>query len=255
METYLPRWPVGDLDLVKKEITLMLVQMSEKRRNSIASIGMVLATLLLTCPGVAQNLVLNSSFEKPIVGNGSYTVFPVGGSPVIPHWTVVGASGQNVFIASTTLCDPGPPKVCYPAQDGKQFLDLTGAGSNGSEGVLSDPIATVNGQYYQLSYWVGNVSLGGSYGTTSTVQVYINGILLSSDTNSMSSPVDGNGTYSQVWQQFIHVFQAGSSTTTVKFLNGDPSTDGINGLDNVVLLHICQCKRAGSADRESKMPE
>ena len=186
--------------------------------------------LACTLPGFAQDIQHNGSFESPRVPPGGFTPFTVGDTTSIFGWAVVGTTGKNVFIGSTTLCDPGPPKVCYPAEDGKQFLDLTGAGSNDTEGVETyPPLTTFSGEYYQLSYWVGNVSIGGPYGTSSTVQVYVNGTLLSTDTNSMSSPVDSSGTYYLVWQQFIHVFQAGASTR-IKFLNGDPSTDGIKWL-------------------------
>ena len=200
------------------------------------SIALLTCVLAYASPGFAQNLITNGSFEKPRVPSGSFTIFTVTPPPAIPGWTVVGP-GSNVFIGSTTLCDP---TVCYPAQDLKQFLDLTGAGSNAIEGV-EQPVPTTIGEFYQLSYWVGNVSIGGVFGTSSTVTVNINGTPLTSDTNSMSSPVSG-GVSLHVWQQFIHVFQATSSVTTITFLNGDPSTDGINGLDNVVLLHLC-CPR------------
>ena len=199
--------------------------------------------VLLTCvlayasPSFANpNLLLNGSFEKPGVPPGSFTIFPAN-STAIPGWTVVGP-GNNVFIGSTTLCDPG---VCYPAQDLKQAVDLTGAGSNAIEGVQQTVQNTIPGDFYQLSYWVGNVSIGGVFGASSTVTVNINGAPLTSDTNSMSSPVSG-GVSLLVWQQFIHVFQATLPATTITFLNGDPSADGINYLDNVVLLHQC-CPR------------
>jgi hypothetical protein len=202
--------------------------------------------LACTLPGFAQGNILtngNGSFELPVVPVGGYTVFYPG--PGIPGWTVVGNSGTNVFIGSTTLCDAGPPKVCYPACHGVQWLDLTGAGSNDDSEVVAQTVATYAGEYYQLSYCVGNVGIGGPYGTASTVKVYIDATPPFSDTNSTISTADSSGTYYMVWQQFIHVFQATGPATTIKFLNGDPPTDGINGLDNVVLLHLCtSCKPA-----------
>ena len=208
----------------------------------------VLLVCMLACSlaGFAQNLITNGSFELPVVPVSGFTAFNIGDTTSIPGWAVVGNAGMNVFIGSTTLCDSGPPKTCYPAQHGQQFLDLTGAGSNGVEGVEAmtgtvTGIPTTIGAYYQLSYWVGNVSLASPYGPTSTVQVYVNNTLLTADTNSMSTPLSG-GIYYMGWQQFIHVFQATTANTRIKFMNGDPSTDGINGLDNVVLLQFCSCR-------------
>ncbi|MBA3913991.1 MAG: hypothetical protein H0X25_09105 [Acidobacteriales bacterium] len=203
-------------------------------------------TIACSLPGVAQNIITNGSFEMPIVPPGSFTQFVAPDTASIPGWNVIGPPGKNVFIGSTTLCDPGPPKVCYPAQEGIQFLDLTGAGSNGAEGVEVRTgsvvgVPTTIGEYYQLSYWIGNVSVGGGFGVKSTVQLSVNNSIPTPDINSLTTPVV-NGTANIVWQQVIHVFQATLATTRIKFLNGDPSSDGINGLDNVVLLHICQCQ-------------
>jgi hypothetical protein len=79
---------------------------------------------------------------------------------------------------------------------------------------------------------VGNTTGGGIFGTTSTVNVSINGTPTFSDTNSTVSPTTQN------WEQFTHIFKATSGSTTLGFLNGDPPSDNNNGLDNVVLTEF-----------------
>ena len=118
----------------------------------------------------------------------------------------------------------------FPAEDGKQWLDLTGDGTNSVEGV-KQTLATTPGMAYDLSYFVGNqVNPGGIWGTTSTVNVMVDGVLVQTAVNSM-----GAGGTTQVWEQFTTSFLATSSSTTLEFLNGDPRNDNSNGLDNVVV--------------------
>jgi len=54
-------------------------------------------------------------------------------------------------------------------------------------------------------------------GTTSTVNVLMDGVLIQTSTNSM-----GTGGTTQVWEQFNTSFLAIPSSTTLEFLKGDP---------------------------------
>ena len=165
------------------------------------------------------NLIKNGSFEKPVVGAGSFSVFGTG--QMFGHWTVIGASG-NVGIVSGTFTQNG---FSFPAEKGNQWLDLTGL-SQTATGV-QETVNTTTGASYVLTFWVGNVSNpGGIFGTTSTVNVLIDGSTVASDTNSRQGTT-------QVWHKFTVRFRAASGTTQVGFLNGDPSNDTNNGLDAV----------------------
>ncbi|MGH9469780.1 MAG: DUF642 domain-containing protein [Terriglobia bacterium] len=181
------------------------------------------------------NLISNGSFETPVVPVGAFTNFN-SGSTGITGWTVVGPQASIVSHTYASEC------CVFPAEDGVQWLDLTGDGSNALEGV-QQTVATTPGTSYDLSFWVGNVyDPGGVYGTTSTVRVLLGGMsgtLLGSFTNSNTT----RGT--QTWEQFTTSFTATGSATTLDFINADPATDNTNGLDNVVL-------NAGSA---SSVPE
>jgi Protein of unknown function (DUF642) len=145
--------------------------------------SLLLAMLLLGVSATASNAdpILNGSFETPTVPVGGFTDFAVGSS-ALTSWSVVGPAGTNVAIVSGSFSQNG---VSFPAQDGVQWLDLTGDGSNSTEGV-QQAVATIVGDQYQLSYWIGNTTGGGIFGTTSTVNVSLNGAPTFSDTNATS---------------------------------------------------------------------
>jgi len=167
------------------------------------------------------NLLVNGSFETPVVPVGSFSLFN-SGSTGITGWTVV---GLQVGVVSGTFTQNG---ISFPAQDGVQWVDLTGLNTNTVEGV-QQTVSTTPNTTYTLSYFVGNVvNPGGIFGTTSTVNVLVNGGPIQTATNS------GGGT-TQTWQQFTTSFVATTASTTIGFFNGDPSTDNANGLDNVSL--------------------
>jgi hypothetical protein len=155
------------------------------------------------------NLLTNGSFESPSVPAGRLTNFTTGSS-AITSWTVL--------------------LIQFPASEGSQWLDLTGYLASNAGGV-EQTVATVPGKAYHLSFAVGNVfDPRGIYGTTSTVDVTVNGMSLGRFTNSCRTC-----TKILTWQTFNASFLASSQTTIIRFMNADPQTDYSNGLDNVVL--------------------
>lgn len=179
----------------------------------------------LLAAGAANAQVANGSFELPLVPVGSFTDF-VPGSGVIPGWNVIGPPGTVVSIVSTTFSQNN---VTFQAQSGAQWLDLTGNGSNSSEGV-SQAVSTIGGHRYGLTFYVGNTTGGGIFGTTSTVNVAVNGVQSFTAVNSLVNPT------SLSWQQFTFDFVATGASTTLALSNGDPGGDNSNGLDNVALV-------------------
>ncbi len=177
-----------------------------------------LAAVAVLSPAHAA-LIANGSFETPLAPVGSFTNFP-NGSALIPGWTTF---GPQVSIVNQAYTASG---VHFPAQDGAQWLDLTGDVSNTIEGV-QQTVTTIPGEAYALSFYIGNVSTFGP-GLTSTVGVLINGALLTSRTNATPG-----STLS--WQSFIVPFTAASTSTLIGFENLDPANDNSNGLDNVSL--------------------
>lgn len=173
----------------------------------------------------AGNLVRDGSFETPVVPQGSYTSFSTG-QDFGPHWTVVGAAG-NVAIVSGQFTQNG---FSFPAKKGAQWLDLTG-NSNTATGV-AQTISTVAGTNYALGFFIGNMhDAGGIFGTTSTVDVQIDGVSVASFTNKC-----GKGSAVLCWRRFSMDFVAKGTQTTIAFINGDPPGDTSNGLDGVSVV-------------------
>lgn len=175
---------------------------------------------MLVAANARANLVTNGSFETPIVPVGGFANFFTG-STAITGWTVV---GPEVSVVSGAYSPGGG--FTFPAQQGNQWLDLTGDVSNALEGVMQT-VSTTAGTNYDLSFWVGNIA-GSIWGTTSTVGIKVNGVSVGSRTNSTPSTTLN-------WEQFTISFMATGPATTIEFDNLDPITDNSNGLDNVDL--------------------
>lgn len=159
---------------------------------------------------------------------GTFTNFTVG-SAALTGWSVTGPdSGANVSIVSGTFAQSG---VTFEAAPGNtQWLDLTGDGSNSTEGV-SQVVSTTPGTKYSVSFYIGNTTGGGIFGTTSTVELFVNG----SETAFTNSQVNATGL---TWQQFTDTFLATGTSTTLLFQNGDSGADNSNGLDNIVVTRV-----------------
>jgi hypothetical protein len=176
------------------------------------------------------NLVTNGSFETTStpVPAGSFNVYTPGETG-LTGWAIVGAAGTNIADVSGLFTQFG---ISFPAEDGSNWVDLTGDGSNNNTEGVAQTIATNIGDSYTLVFWVGNVdSPSTGFGVTSTVDVSANAASLGAFTNSCTAC-----TTTLAWQQFSTTFTATSASTTLTFLNGDPATDNSNGLDNVSLV-------------------
>jgi PEP-CTERM motif len=190
--------------------------------HRVALIPLVAGALALSHPASA-GVLLADGFESPVVTPGAFQNFNTG--TTFGPWTVV---GPQVSIVSTTFTQNG---FSFVAQQGNQWLDLTGDGANSPADGVRTTLATTIGQAYNLSFYVGNiVNPGGIFGTSSTVDVLVNGTMVLAATNT-----SGTGSTSQVWQQFSLAGIATTNSTTFAFLNGDPSGDNSNGLDNIVI--------------------
>lgn len=184
----------------------------------------------LTAANARANLLTNGGFETttPVVAAGSFQNF-VPGSSGISGWSVVGNSGTDVSVVNTTFTQDG---FTFPSEEGNNWLDLTGDGSNNSSEGVSQTVTTIVGDQYTLSFDVGNVyDPSGIFGTTSTTDVSAGGVSLGAFENSCTPC-----TMVLEWKPFTTTFTATSTSTTVQFLNGDPTGDNSNGLDNVALL-------------------
>ena len=189
--------------------------------------GVVLTALVLLAPGHASAVILNGSFESPdILNPPAIVTVPVGGS--IGAWTVVGIPGGSVHHVSNAYTEGGT--LFFTAQDGDQFVDLTGPANQGPNGV-QQTVATTPGATYTLTFWVGNQD--------DTEPGYILPSMISLSIDGVPAGVFGHGddTLNDItWRQFSHIFVAASTSTTITFINQTPPADNLAGLDNVALV-------------------
>ncbi len=168
--------------------------------------------------GPKGNLVVNGGFEQPALQKGAYATVAAGQS--FNGWEVVGTG--NVSPISGDYAQNG---IRFVSHGGKQWLDLTGPGTNAPAGI-QQTIKTQPGATYELAFWVGNVA-GGIFGTTSTVEVLVDGRSLGNATNDKAIPGQLG------WGLFKMPVTAASTQTTLIFINRDPRNDNSNGLDDV----------------------
>jgi hypothetical protein len=178
-----------------------------------------------TVADARANLLTNGGFNLPVADPDTFVDYGPG-STGITGWTVVGPGGVSL-VANDYM-----QGIIFPSDEGANWLDLTGDGYNEDTEGVTQTVTTIVGDQYTLSFAVGNVyDPGGLFGTTSTADVSANGVSLGAFENSCTAC-----TTTQEWQPFSTTFVATSISTPIQFLNGDPSGDNTNGLDNVVLL-------------------
>lgn len=189
----------------------------------------VIALLTLGAPAKAD-LLINGGFETPVLSSGSFITYTPG-QVVGSGWTAVGAA---VTLLQTAYGEPANGIPQFNAQEGLNSLDLTGPFNTGPSAGVQQTVATVAGEQYTLSFYVGRATPasgpGNFYPTPATVDLSIDGGPRQSFTNSQITLGALN------WRQFTTTFTAAGSSTTITFLNGTPAGNNEAGLDNVVLV-------------------
>jgi len=178
----------------------------------------------------SATLVTNGSFETPLTTPSFYTNYFVGQN--LGGWTVVGPSTgtEAVSLVDGNFKQNG---LNFIAQQGQQWVDLAGQDANAPFGI-QQVLPTVSGQAYALSFYVGNFNdPNGPFGTSTTINVLLNGLPFLAATNTDSSNPDNN------WRNFTAVFVA-SGQTTLAFFNGDSSQDFHSGLDNISVAALSE---------------
>jgi hypothetical protein len=182
-----------------------------------------LATLLMSVtPDAGADLIVNGSFEQPVVSQGNYESFAVG-STGITGWTVIGPAGSNVDLINDTFMYQG---TTINAESGVQSVDLSGTSDDAGDG-LSQTVATSVGTTYELSFWVGRASYTDA-GTGAT-DLSINGSLIGTYTNPNTTPNQVN------WMNFTYDFIATTASTDIAFTTHESLLGEEVGLDNVSL--------------------
>jgi hypothetical protein len=225
--------------------------------NKRISLLLLLSAVLIT-PGIAMadNLLVNGSFETPIVPPSS-TCGPYadcigyhnGVGDSIGGWLVIGKAGVD----SQGNPIPGSPAsvlqlgfnyqepksmtstvLNFHPQDGLQSVDLTGEGNQGLDNGIKQTVTTIPGTLYDISFWVGHqdpTADGYALGPA-IIGLVINQdapVLFSNDLSVMNDVA---------WQMFNYFFTATSDQTTIAFLNETPVGNNFAGLDNVILQSV-----------------
>lgn len=209
--------------------------------------SLALAAALL--PARAQNLILNGSFETPVVG--TISLFGIGVAPGSETFIDAGSPNTGITDWSVTqgtvsLIDNGGTVVdnlgLLSPPNGNQFAVLNslsisalGVISVGGLGTLQQTFATVAGNAYQLSFDYAGLSVSVLNGTAA-LQVTVS--------NSRSSTAPNNGAIINVSlnsfqnQTFDFVATGTSSTLTFDEPNGSLANANGVGLDDVNLTNL-----------------
>ena len=201
----------------------------------------VFGACLAAAPARA-NLLVNGSFEDPIVSGGSAcgSYFDCLGFNVgddISGWTVVGKGASGVPVVMLLGSNYAEPDFSgnnatlhfYPVH-GIQAIDLTGEGNQGLTNGIKQSLTTIAGNPYQLSLIIGHqYDQAPGYAGPSSVLLYVNGIAIETLTNPNDTAENVN------WMQFVYDFAAPTNFTTIAFLNGTGLGNNYAGLDNVIL--------------------
>ena len=190
--------------------------------------GVLLTVTVMLAPAAGSAAILNGSFESPIIDDPAAIVtVPVDGS--IGAWTVVGVPDGSVHHVSNAYTEGGGT-LFFTAQDGNQFVDLTGPANRGENGV-EQTVTTEPDAAYTLTFWVGNQDdTEEVYVLPSMIRLLINDLLADDFGHGDDTPND------ITWRQFSHNFIASGSSTTITFINQTPPADNLAGLDNVALV-------------------
>jgi hypothetical protein len=178
----------------------------------------------LVAGSASANLLVNGSFEdaKDFLDNyGGDTMNLSVGSTKMRDWTVIGTTSG----AGLAWIGPTNP-YGLTAEKGSYFLDLTQEYMSGPYGGVEQTFATVTGDKYKVTFWLGSSPQWG-------VQ---DGLTASAAGVSKTFTSTNNGSQNNLWQHEAFDFTATGASTTLSLLGAS----GVNyiGLDNVSVTPV-----------------
>ncbi len=174
----------------------------------------------------AMELIVNGGFEAAPPAPGGFILYAGAAGP--PGWAHVGGA---VWTLDTGYAE-GP--TVFQAHGGQVSMDLTGPGNTGPSSGLTQTVATVAGQLYSLSFWLGNAQSSATafYNLPSALTLQI-------DAGAPLTFTHGDITLDRNhWRQFSHTFEADGASTTITFRNATALADSQTGLDDVSLIAV-----------------
>jgi hypothetical protein len=180
------------------------------------------AVLPLALPVMGTNLLYNGGFELGGFTNAISYVTSTNND--IPGWTVQGTASRNVALhKSPEVGQALGPEFNY-AQDGSNYLDLSGNGTNHPTVVQGFP--TWQGFGYVLSFWLGAAS--------QTPAATINVQIFDERTNlnvTLTPAPTANGNIS--WTRFEFNWIAHANNSLLRFRDLSNTDDNASFIDNV----------------------
>jgi len=180
---------------------------------------------LLSVPTNAA-VIVNGSFETPIVPVGGFTNYPSSNPTAITGWTIVGVDSA---IVNKSFAQNG---ITFQAQAGNQWIDLAGERSNSMASGVRQSVDTIVGHTYQVTFYVGSAKDTAGAFDSSTIDLTI-GAGSREHYNNPATPSNQLD-----WKQFNVSFLATSISTALTFQNGSAATNFLSALDNVSIADI-----------------
>jgi hypothetical protein len=224
-----------------------------KRKLAVCRVIVLIAvSLLWVAPALANNILVNGSFESPVV-NPAWHCGPfadcagyhnaVDGNDYIGAWLLLPNTPTENGYAAVMVTGPTYHEtdnytgahLNFTPQDGNQALDLTGEGNQGTWNGVKQTVATSPGQTYYLTFYLGHQwGLAPGYEVSpAAVTLYVNGDSVGLFTNSRNDRIDDI-----TWLFESYTFTADSNWTTIAFQNATDSHNQYAGLDNVSLAQV-----------------
>jgi hypothetical protein len=174
---------------------------------------------LLSARSSGQNLVVNGSFETPVISDATYAMVPAtNASP----WKTSG--GTFEFWANGMQVDGSQPTF---SAHGRQNIEVLGGGD-----AIWQAIATVPNENYVLSFY---------HSPRATVHSQLTVSVGSKEIATLDE--NGTGLAGFQWKRFTAKFTATSTSTVVRFSDTAPTGAGTH-LDDVVITVAPQVEHA-----------
>jgi hypothetical protein len=215
-------------------------------------IALMAATMVWAAPASANNIILNGSFESPAVNPewhcgpfadcaGYHNAVP--GNDYIGAWLLLPNAPTENGYAAVMLTGPTyhetndytGAQLNFTPEDGNQALDLTGEGNQGTWNGVKQTVATIPGQQYDLTFYLGHQwGYAPGYETyPAALTLWMNGVEVGLFTNGVNERENDI-----TWMFESYRFTADSEWTTIAFQNATDSHNQYAGLDNVSLTEV-----------------
>ena len=188
------------------------------------------ATMVLTSPAHAANLISNGDFDNiggvwvDNTGLGSDDL-QTAGATNIPGWTSVPGFANDFWFGPSNSYG----LTASPGNGSGYAVDLTGEANNKPYGGIEQTIATTPGSTYSLTFDLGTSPQYNGPGLgAAALTASVTGATLDGSQEFTLAPTTSNQ-----WQSEAVSFVADGTSTTIEFLADSAYTSRYTGLDNV----------------------